>query len=31
MFMSKIADRGSVILSAIVMNFQLTIDSKLPV
>ena len=30
MFMSRIAARGNIIPSAIVMDFQLTIDSKLP-
>jgi len=30
MFMSKIAVRGNIVPSVIVMNFQLTIDSKLP-
>ena len=29
-FMSKIADRGNIIPSIIVKDFQLTIDSKLP-
>jgi len=30
MFMSKIAVRGNIVPSVIVMDFQLTIDSKLP-